>query len=364
MEKWLIAILDDDQMYVNILLNYVRTSEYRSKVIVKSFTEPGMLEQADDSFDLILINPELSASGLPSTIPVAKLVDEITVPDDSALEVYRYQPLNQLFSRLIAYMLDKPAPGRLTGNENGRTRVLSVYSAVGGCGKTVLAANLATMLAFRGAKVFYLSLEAARSAPIFPTDREKRPFERLLYYLQADSPYARSKLEQYKSIDPESKVEYVDPCESLQEMEEMTEEDARKLLSLLRQSDYDYVIVDCDSERHARIWAALAASDRILWLVEDDLNHLTKTKAIYNHFCEKIGPLAVDVSFVLNKYTGSIVNDIGSFGYVLFGQLPFVFDWQNVHSASQLLSDSTYRAQLMRWFRKLEPEVREEAVSC
>lgn len=368
MEKRRIAILDNDLAYTNMLLNYVRTSEYRTKMIVKIFTEPGMLEEPD-SFDLILAGSDLLPEQIPSAIPVAGLVDEPVPADNAELKIYRFQPLNQLFSQLTAIMMERPNPWRLTGGEEAEPSLISVYSAVGGGGKTALAVHLAATLAFQGSKVFYLSLETVRSIPYFPRQPEKRSFERMLYYLQAESPYIQSKLEQYKSIDPVSKVEYLDPCERMEEMEGMTEQDTQRLLWLLKQSDYDYVIIDGDSAMHTRAMASLMASDRILWLIEDELNHLTKTKQVYERFRLEAGKSVTEgklpeVSFILNKYTGSLVNDIGGFGFPLFGHLPYVPDWSSLHSASQLFADNSYRVQLMRWLTKLAPEARGEEMTC
>ncbi|QGS68934.1 AAA family ATPase [Oceanobacillus sp. 143] len=56
-----------------------------------------------------------------------------------------------------------------------QTKVLSVYSPVGGAGKTTIAVNLSKQLALNNAKVFYLNLELINTTSLYFSSSEDNP---------------------------------------------------------------------------------------------------------------------------------------------------------------------------------------------
>lgn len=248
MGKWTLGLLDKDESYMDRLLSFVRTSEYKDRFLLRTFTRFESVIDEEEQLDILLAHPELlDGTKLNKPFRTILLLDEEKEEDDpSQPSIYRFQPLNQLCSKLTALALDAVNRTQLPGTDT-ETRVISIYSTVGGSGKTTLAVNLARELSLQQYKVFYLCMESFSSAPMFSQGSGNRAFERLLYYVKSGAPQLDAKLEWLKSIDSESKAEYIEPCGSVAEMEEMTGDDAGTLISALKNKNYDYVIIDCDS---------------------------------------------------------------------------------------------------------------------
>jgi cellulose biosynthesis protein BcsQ len=208
------------------------------------------------------------------------------------------------------------------------------------------AIHLARELAFRGKKVFYLSLEAPSFAFSLLKGADSQHFSQALYYAKSAPEQLKAKLELLNKHDPRLGFDFLSPCHHIREAQEMSAEETRLLIEALSTpSGYDYIILDLEASLHARINQALRLSDHILWIVLDDLNCLHKTKAIN----KMMGPYN-GMHYVLNKYTGSVFNDFGSAGISFSGHLPYMPEWKTVHTEEQILTSSIFSDQVMQIF--------------
>ncbi|MFP3489035.1 hypothetical protein R0K20_15640, partial [Staphylococcus sp. SIMBA_130] len=109
--------------------------------------------------------------------------------------VFRYQRLNQLISSILAIYYERnQSAGKLLARSK-KTKVITVYSPIGGCGKTAIATNLSKQLALNHAKVFYLNLELLNTTRLYFTSAEDNPSLQIFYYVKAESPQLLSKIE-------------------------------------------------------------------------------------------------------------------------------------------------------------------------
>ncbi|UJF35956.1 nucleotide-binding protein [Paenibacillus hexagrammi] len=258
--------------------------------------------------------------------------------------LYRYQGLQQLLTRLLAFYGEKQRT-HTSMRMNKRTEVYSVYSSVGGSGKTVTAIHLARQLAYRGHRVFYVSLESVSSASAMLQGAASK-FSQLLYYAKSTPELLIPRIELLKSRDPRLGFDYLTPHDQIREMQEMKGEDVRILVeALLTSEQYDYLILDLESSLHPRIVKALELSDEVFWIVLDDLPHLFKTRA----FQQQIGALR-QVHFVLNKFTGKYMNDLASLEDEVAGKLPYIPDWKAVYESEQVWQSALFSEQVYEVF--------------
>lgn len=362
MIKRMMGILDQDDTYLHRLLSFARTSEIGGQFILKSFSSWSSVINSQDALDVLLADPQLlpdSESEWSQSFKIVYLLDQDQSGNGELEEMflYRYQPLNQLFDRLSALVLAPNHIQPLVKSNQVRSKLISVFSAVGGCGKTTLALNLARMLSFQGRKVFYLNMESFSSVQLFAGHPDERPFEKLLYYVKSGATPLHAKLAWLKKIDPISKLEYIEPCRNALDMEEMSVEDTLSLLKAIDELHFDYIIIDCASSFHQRICTSLTASHVILWIIQDDFQVLDKTAAAVAEFHQneagKVQEAAPQIHYVLNKFTGHLVNDLQAKGFSPSCRLPYIPNWKSVSSVQSLLAESSYTDELTKWFMPL-----------
>jgi cellulose biosynthesis protein BcsQ len=353
------VVLDSDQAYLEMITSYVHASSYHSKIKLKTFTLRSALDiylESSSKYDLLAIQSELFDPLLISTTKGSCIVllgeNQLNTVGLDTILLNKYQPLNLLLDRMLSIYSDHYTKALHVSNT---TQIISVYSAVGGTGKTTVAANLAKLLSFLDHKVFYLNLEMLPSVSMFPAREDSQHFAQLLYYIQVHAEQLSIKLEDLKNYDPITKVHFFDPLSSRMDMEEMSGSSVETLIqTIASQGDYEYIILDLDHTLHERITRALSLSHLIIWLVLDDLNNIYKSTFLLKELKQKFhgaSPLWVDkVNFVLNKFTGNMNNDLALKSIQPSGYLPYVPQWKSVNSIEQLMSENAFHGHLMQWF--------------
>jgi cellulose biosynthesis protein BcsQ len=362
-DSLILVILDEDRAYLEMISNYIHDSSYHVKIQIKTFTQRSALDaylEASSKFDLLAIQSDMFDSILKSftqgscVVLLGESKSDLMEPDTIFLN--KYQPLNLLLDRMLSIYADHYTKAFQVSQP---TQVISVYSAVGGSGKTIVAANLAKLLAFLDYKVFYLNLELLPSVSMFPARENKQNFAQFLYFVQILAEQLSSKLESLKQYDSMTKVHYFEPPMNPADMEEMSGNALETLLlTLTLHGEYDFIIIDLDHALHERIIRALSLSHQIIWLVLDDLNNLHKSAAVLKEYKVRFSGSSshwIDkIHYVLNKFTGKISNDFQARGIHLSGHLPYVPQWKSVNRVEQLMSENAFHGHLMQWFYNIK----------
>lgn len=355
MGKIQLLLLDDDQLYASNIMAFVRSTDFANKIQVKLFTKIELVQQQlekqqDDS--VVLLSEAFlpywkSIRDLALVLHLNNTLTAAAESDEGLSSLYRYQPLHQLLTRVIAYYAERHASGAMDKHKSAQ--VISLFSSVGNSGKTSAAIHLAKQLSFRGKRVFYLNLESLSSVNQLLHGGEQQQFSQILYYLRSSPALLGPKLELLKSYDPRSSIDYLSPCNHIREAQEMSGEDIRLLVeALVALNSYDYILLDLETSLHYRILKAIEVSDFVLWIVMDDLNCLHKTVAL-----KKAIATTAAVHFILNKYTGNLYNDYESVGIKLKGYLPYIPEWKTVHAPEQIWSASIFSEQIYALFTAL-----------
>jgi cellulose biosynthesis protein BcsQ len=355
MDKIQLLLLDDDQLYADNVMSFVRATEFADKVQVKLFTKIELMMQLlekEAAASIVIISDAFLPKwrSIPSSVMVLHVSNTLSThieSEDGLPSLYRFQPLHQLLTRILAYYTERNLGGVVPSKKT--TQVVSLFSSVGSSGKTSAAIHLAKQLSFRGKRVFYLNLESLSSVNQLLQGGEQQNFSQILYYLRSSPALLGPKLELLKSYDPRSGIDYLTPCNHIRELQEMSGEDIRILVeALVSLKSYDYILLDLEASVHFRIMKSIEVSDLVLWMIMDDLNCLHKTVALRKAIASQ-----TSIHFILNKFTGSLYNDFDSAGILIKGYLPYIPEWKTVHAPEQVWSSSIFSEQIYELFESL-----------
>jgi cellulose biosynthesis protein BcsQ len=356
MSKIRLIIADQDKEYLEYFTKFVRNSDYAEKFVIKSSSSKESTARyiaTEAHIDILLTSVDLLPQDLSNqSISCIVLFNDVGKSlNQSYTSIEKYQPLPTILTQLLTIFQEKNdfVSARVTGNR--KTKIVSVFSANGGSGKTTVATNLAIHLAARDQKVFYLNLETIQSTGLFFPEDGQDQFSKILYYLQANSRQLGTKFQDTKSVDLHSKVEYFGPLQNCKEMDEVTEEHVQKLLEeLCHLGIYDTIIVDLDSSLHVRTLSALKQSDSIFWLFVDDMHSLHKTHQYLRLFGQnaELKALTSRIKFIANKYVGRFTNDFQSIGVTGSLQLPYIPQWKTVSSGNQSVTQTVFYEEVLK----------------
>lgn len=361
MSKIRMVIADSDEDYVEGLTGFL-LNNYSQRFHISAFTRTEYLEKYlsdnEDRIDLFLVSPEfLSAKDLSKSGTVIILYEGKYSGKVEGCEcVNKYQHGDVLVASILEIMSGEGRPEFAKFNTAKDTRIIAVYSPIGGAGKTSIAANLSIQCSKRGLKTFYLNLENIQAPTCYFNGSSEHNLSHVFFYLKDGECDLGMKLEGLKSVDIAYGVHFFMPSETILEMSEMHPGDYRRLLGQFRQTgSYDVVIVDMDTSFDPRNMALLEMSDEILLVGGEDLISRAKIAAFYR----QLELLANKASFniydkiglVINKHTGSQIDD-GAFqafpGFQVSLRLPFI---ENSETGQMLPArgDDRFMAALFHW---------------
>lgn len=350
-----------DKGYIEPLLHYIQCSEYAVIVQVTAFTRAEAFLQFMESGsrpDLVVGDTELLKAWLSaseSSLPwIALMEGGEEKPEGDGLTVSKYQPLSRLLESWIQYVQERRGGARMDRTEG--TRIIGITSALGGCGKTTTAVNMAKQLAVMGSKVFYLNLETVNSSAVFPIGPEigRRPFSRLLYDLKAvQETGEEADVEPYILRNEALKCDVFAPNGHIGELMEMTFEDAKTLIrSIAGSGRYDFIVLDSDWVTGERFQALVTESHLLWWILLDDLIGMFKSGARLNDLERRdpdlFGNMMAKSRFIVNRYTGSLANSLPRSDMSLDGALPYIPSWKQVRQEEILLCSPIFQREILR----------------
>ncbi len=349
-----LIIVDKNLEYIELLTRYIRETEYEKKFLIKTFSNVEYLEkylESHSSIEILLIDAEdLSEILSHKSIKLIILLSDTSVIDEKCQYdcIYKFQPLNKIVSRILGLYLEK-CSGWINLIEGNKTKVISVYSASGGSGKTTLAINLAKQLAIRYKKVFYLNLESINATEIFFSKSESYDFSKILFYLKNNPSIVVSRIETYKKYSPDINVDYIETFINSNELFEMSKNDIKILLEAIKSLEiYDYIILDLETSLQEYVISSLLESKLIFWPILDDIQSIHKTKNVikllHNNLDEvEYLDLTKSINFILNKYSDKdIKNDFSKYEINLSGHLPYVPEWETIINKNQIFNNYLY----------------------
>ncbi|MGW8823784.1 hypothetical protein ACWGNU_16925 [Paenibacillus lautus] len=358
-----------DSRYVEPLLNYVHGSSYGSALQVTAFTRVESFLHYMDSGEtpnLVVGDADMLENWLSrgeASVPWLLLSE-----GHSALSLMegcdstpKYQPLPQLLDIMVTRC--RRSGGTLDKWNSGSTPVLGIVSSLGGSGKSTIAMNMAKQLGVLGLRVFYLNLESVNSSALFPSGSVgmEGSFSRLLYDVKASQ---ESASETELSIAPYIirhhglKCDSFEPSFNVKEISEMTVDDTSLLLtSLISCHHYDAIVVDTEGDSGERLQAVLEQAGLLIWVLLDDLISMHKSGVWLDQLELKspaqFGSVRKRSRFIVNRYTGQLVNGLPRKDMSVDGVLPYIPSWKQLHREDLLLSSPIYQREVLKLCQQL-----------
>lgn len=358
MDRLSLIIMDKNLEYIELFTRYVRETEYENKFIIKSFSEVEYLEKhikANSSIDILLVDTNylLDIHSLKKIKLIIALSETSIVEGKKQYDcIYKFQPLNKLVSKVLSLYLEK-CNDWFNINEDNKTKVISVFSACGGSGKTTLAVNMAKQMAARNKKVFYLNLESINATEVFFTSSKSYDLSKIFFYLKNNPEVIASKIELYKKYSTDISVDYIDSFVNSNELHDMSKNDIKVLLDSIKKLQiYDYIILDLETSLQDYVISSLAESKLIFWILLDDIQSIHKTKNVIKVLKSNLDEdeyidFKKKISFILNKCSNKCIqNDFSKEDINISGYLPYVEEWTAITNKNQILNNYIFLNKL------------------
>lgn len=359
------------------LADYVRDSPLFEQWQVIAFTNAGACMQYVKQgyrIDLLAAQPELlnelkGRDEAFAAIPTAALVMKLGESKE-VLELHQYQPLPLLLQRLSdLHAMSIGHPGQIDAASElaAGIKIISVYSATGGTGKTALALHLAHAASTHRYRTFYLNLERWNTseawlglpqngdAPNAPGVREG--LSEFLYGLKAQPDQSVKWLLEHRNRHSLLKGDYLAPCTNMEDRLTLGAEDALGLVDVIARSrQYDLIVIDLDDgleELHA---ALFEQSNQVLWVMNDDgsVRDKQSMKLRYGEqrWGERFRSCSRKFVFVNNRATTAAKPSLSERNDIVCApvQLPEVPEWRGA-AAVTLLSSPLFRAAADKLFK-------------
>lgn len=308
MAKINILIADSDELYLNKLTNYLM--EKASDFEIYSFTsKESMVKYITDKsnkIDVIAFSEDL----LDDAISIANISVKILLSDGSYTEVKdfeninKYQKAEKFINDIRMIYADKTGHIEAVKTGNKSTKIIGVYSPIGGCGKTTISIALAMAIAKRGHKVFYFNCEGINSTVDLFNSAPSGNMSDVYLAIKTKGSNVDLKIIANKYEDSTTNISYINPAESTLELNELTILELKSLIERFGEiSQFDVVIVDFDSSFDSRKIELLSVCDDVLMPFSPDLLSINKMNVLMNEFRihDELEQLFSKIHLFLNK---------------------------------------------------------------
>lgn len=324
MRRLNVVIADTDKAYVDNMVSYLMTN-HSERFQVSSFTKQEFLYDFLSGLkkvDVLLISTDMYNESLPKenvTSVVLLTQGKLSAKFHGLNFINKYQHGEKIASDIVdmypekADNSDSPYNSECSHNtfvepeKHKNTKVVAIYSPLGGVGKTTIAVSSSIYCGQKGLNVFYLNLESFHSTPLFFHCKGEKNLSQIINHVTDKKDNLSLKIEESRQIDPDYNVHYFCPPESILDIEEADPEDLKELINGFKSMDYyDVVIVDMSNDLNKRNMALLEACDEVVLVLAQDAVSNVKAESISKQLKLLLERKKLDLSgkltVALNKY--------------------------------------------------------------
>ena len=244
-----IAIADLDKDYIYRLTEVLQQNRDLS---ISAFTSFEKLQAALERthYDVLLFDPDISGERIRlSGVKLALCLYSEECVNASLYadcpKVLKYQRVSNIYKCILKEYADKAGYSVELGNRIN-TKLIGVYSPIGGAGKTTVALALTCRLKLIGNTALFLSTEQMESASLV-NEHEEEGIAALVEAVGNENVNFKVKLAAISRHGLDD-IDYLAGFIKLVDYEAVTEEEIREVLRLIkRESDYQYVVIDMDT---------------------------------------------------------------------------------------------------------------------
>ncbi len=262
-----LVLADSDSAYLERLSRYIQ--ETHTQFDLYSFSSVEYLENYLKTqgirIDILLCSADLFTESVKSSDSVIKIVlsDGTYDSNDEYEHVNKYQKAENIITSILVKYAELTGRTDSAAGRHKDTKIIGVYSPVGGSGKTTISVALGKALTECGKKVLYLNYEGICSTADFFTANSG--MSDVFLAAMSKNGNAGLKITANKVNDPLTGIDFVGCAESMLEFNELT---AEQLCRIITQTDamneFDCIIVDFDSALSNDKISMLSVCDRIV----------------------------------------------------------------------------------------------------
>ena len=277
MVKLNLVIADYDSEYLESFTRYLMDT-HKNRFNVSTFSSEGALNdflaRENISVDILLASPEIS-KGVDKNEKIKTLiilgsrniVSSMVVDVQKYEVVDKYQSGEKLVEEILHIFSEVNDYSIFDLGEKNKMKLVSVYSPIGGSGKTLVSLNLCVRLSSLGLSVFYLNLENFSSTKSYFNYDKGQTLSNVIFYIKERNKNLELKVEAATVNDTIHNIHYFSPLDSSMDMEDVDEEDISILIEKIRVAgEYDVCVVDMASVLDEKNRRVLELSDRVVIL--------------------------------------------------------------------------------------------------
>lgn len=292
--------------------NYLKSIEYRlaealsDKVELSFITNEECLKVYNEqpkNIDILMIEEKLykEVMSRQNCRNVYLLVEDENVAERQEKAgnkniIYKYSSIRVIIDKIDNRLLQKKQ-----NSGHMSTKVISVYSPAGGCGKTTVSLGLANQLGVKGYKVLYVSTEVLQDYQTILGEKEHMP-EQAGYQCGMQTEKAADEMLQYVK---KTEFEYFPAWKRMLPAYGIKTEHLLQIVEYIRNKNiYDYIIVELSCEIQEEKLNFLYQSDRVVLVTKQDKETVEKLKRFMENIVERKGMGVI----VCNFYNGEQKN--------------------------------------------------------
>ncbi len=262
----LLAIADSNKEYLTKISEELQGY---SDLTIYVYTSADTLEAAmkEEAFDVVMFDPDMSESKLNFSkvkLPICLYSEEAenTSLYKECTHISKYQRISKIYKDMIRAYAEK-AGYSYDADHSGKMSIVSVYSPLGGSGKTTAALAIASQAVKKGRRALFLSLEPLCSADILNPYQE--PGIIALTEAAVDTNVNFELKMKGLMKQGINGIYYVEGFEHLADYKAVSGEEIEEVIKKIQQSGVcDYLIVDLDSSLGTIENAVMKLSDKII----------------------------------------------------------------------------------------------------
>jgi cellulose biosynthesis protein BcsQ len=300
MSRLSIVLADTDETYLMPLeLKFIEGFEDKADITV--ITETDYLQEYFSSprhVDIFVINENLytrvfEKHDIVNTFLLSEKYDDSSTGDMSIDRIYKYTSVKEIYNQVVNSAASKSLK---TMNEKQGTKIITVYSPIGGIGKTTVAAGLSAALARNYKKTFYVCTEPLQTFQFLLCEKqyEQSGFDKQLisqndYIANNISAYLKNEL-----------FDYIPPFRQALSSLNIKMNNYLHLIEQVKAAGiYDFIVVDTSLDFTEEKSKLMGLSDHVILVAGQDGSDICKLESLlYNIDCSDKEKFI----FVCNKY--------------------------------------------------------------
>lgn len=314
MAKINLIIAETDSAYLKGLVNYI-SNNFEDTFRITCFTKIEYLEKyisSDRSMDILLIKSDMYYENLArnSIRSIVILSESTNVSEFNGFPVVKkYQPGERICKEILnIYYNNNPDAARDEEARKPEGSIITLYSPVGGIGKSTIAIETAMRLSQGNKEVLYLNLEDLQSTLVFFECNTNKNMSDMLYFVKERDENFRKILKDIVIKDEDAGFSYFAPVDSILDIEDIKPDDIKFMLNkLLEINVYNYIIIDLSSTFNINYKTIFEMSSKVIVPIGQDKLSIIKLE----NFLRQLDDLE-NFTFIQNKYRDNLQTMIPS----------------------------------------------------